>query len=177
MLIHTWHTHTHTNWSRKCAMDVCFEFNLHHILIVNSVSQFAGLNLLSAIYPKLNLQNGVKGDQPHTLSISLSLSPFCLFLYFDSKVKCLLQNRYLATCLWMYVLVCVLMFIDWVTVSDCKIIGFILLTHSLAIHNEHTKKKIWFVTPPPHSDSNSDLNLHTQEKIAHRMRNQHFRWI
>lgn len=31
-----------------------FEFNLHWILIVNSVSQFSGLNLLSAIYPKLN---------------------------------------------------------------------------------------------------------------------------
>lgn len=31
-----------------------FEFNLHWILIVNSVSQFSGLDLLSAIYPKRN---------------------------------------------------------------------------------------------------------------------------
>lgn len=54
-------------------MDVCFEFNLHRILIVNSVSQFAGLNLLSAIYPKLNLQTRIaKGDQLRT--------NHCLFL-------------------------------------------------------------------------------------------------
>lgn len=31
-----------------------FEFNLHWILIVNSVSQFSGLDLLSAICPKRN---------------------------------------------------------------------------------------------------------------------------
>lgn len=114
-------------------MLMCFEFNLHRILIVNSVSQFAGLNLLSAIYPKLNLQTVWRVT---IRSFSLSLSPYVSsrFCILTAMWKCLLRNRYSCDLF----VNCVLMFIDWVTVSDCKIIGFILLIHHIA--HEHMKK-------------------------------------
>lgn len=131
MLIHTEYTHE----SKMCnGCVVCFEFDLHRILIVNSVSQFAGLNLLSAIYSEPNLhKRNVKGDQPRSVQCH-TLSPSAYSRVFWQQSELFASQQISCD---LFVNVCALMFIDWVTVSDCKIIGFILLIRA----NKHSRKK------------------------------------